>query len=277
MMKNLLVLGIGLLSLGCALETGAPEEVESVDSIQQGVVTRAKTVSFLPARMCDSIKSDIDAWNWSCFANFSQTAECTEGWAFGAPKAAPRRKYVGSGTSIYFAPGGGQSWYVVDDEIRVANVSSIACYSVGKDNEYPLIRFREGLKPGRSALAIETIFEHIRPITVRATVDIAFVAGDPVYDKTVEVALQTQSSAGAWVDRAVRGSEYAYFDADEVAWVGEPSQILTVSAKVPANDVVRLLVRTGSGAVSGSDVRFSLRDAELRGEECVPDVSGGCL
>jgi hypothetical protein len=277
-MKNLFALGVALLGVGCALQTGAPEALEDVDSLEQSVVTRAKTISFLPARICDAIKSDVDAWNWSCFADYSHTQACTEGLQFSAVKAAPKKKYVGNGRSIYFGPGGGQSWYYVDDEVKVANVDGIACYNVGKSNEYPLIRFREGLKAGRNALVIDTIFEHIRSITVRATVDLAFVSySDPVYDSTVELALQTQNSSGTWVDRAVRASDYARFNTDENAWEGEPSQILTTSAKVPANEPVRMQLRTGSGAISGSDVRFSVRDAELRGEECVPDNGGGCL
>jgi hypothetical protein len=41
------------LGFGCALGTGTPEAMERVDSVEEGVVTRAKTVSFFPARTCD--------------------------------------------------------------------------------------------------------------------------------------------------------------------------------------------------------------------------------
>jgi hypothetical protein len=276
-MKNLLALGLGLLGIGCALETGAPDEMENVDGATAAVVTRAKTISFLPARICDAIKSDVDSWDWSCWSDFRHTNACTEGWKAGIGKVAPKRKYVGSGSSIYFTPGS-SSWHDVDDELFVANVESISCYNLGKSNEYPLVHFNEGLGPGKKVLSVETIFEHIRAVTVKGTVDIAFRNwSDPAYNDAVELVVQTVNSKGAWVDRAVRGSDYAFFNNDTNRWDGEPAQTLTVSAKVPANEPVRLLMRTGDGATKGNDVQVSLKDAELRGEECVPNNSGGCL
>jgi hypothetical protein len=275
MMKKLLAVGVGLLGFGCALESGAPEALENVESIEQGVVTRTKNVSFLPARICDAFKTDIDAWGWSCFGDYRHTEACKEVLKAGVWPAGPRWKYVGSSSSLFFTPEG-STWQAVDDEISVANVEQIACYNVDKATELPLVLFRDGLGPGKKALEISTIFEHIRSVTVSATATIVLAGRrDPAYNDTVEIALQTQNAAGAWVDRAVRGSDYVYLHSHQVE--GDVMQVLTTSAKVPANEPTRVLLRMGPGAVSGSDVSFSLQKAELRGEECVPSNNGGCL
>jgi hypothetical protein len=275
-MKKLLVVGVALLGVGCALEVEAPQPMENVGAIEQGVVTRTKAVSFLPARMCDGVKKDIDAWNWSCFADYRHTEACTAVLKPRPWPAGPRWTYVGSDGALYFTPAGGSSWHAVDDEISLANVDDVACYNAGKSSEHPVVHYGPGHPPGRRGLSIDTIFEHIRSVTVRATATVVLgPRKDPAYSDTLQVAVQTQNSAGAWVDRAVRGSAYVRIDSHEVT--GEVKQTLTTSVKVPANQPVRMLMRTGPGAVNGSDVGFSLLDAELRGEECVPANDGGCL
>lgn len=135
----------------------------------------------------------------------------------------------------------------------------------------------KGLGPNRSLFEISTIFEHERTVSVRASVlvDLAFDYGG-ANDNAVEVVVQSEDEDGSLVDRAVKGTTAVRWNEQEGV-VGKLRQSLVVSAKVQPNISTRMLVRRGSGAVAGDSVSVTLRDMQYRGEECVPNNSGGCL
>jgi hypothetical protein len=267
-MKNLAILSLGLCGLGCAYETSTPDNAESVDSVQEHVTTRAKTLSFQPAWLCDGYALDAISANVSCTNIFGKYCKYDMNDQFRA-----------IGTDFLFVPNDSKGRVQLGEELSLAYVKNVACYNANESNEDAMIHYREGLPSGRALLDYDTIFEHIRDVNVRGTIDVSFMTwSDKAYIDTVVIALQVQDSNGKWVDKVENGNTLVYFDTKKVVWRGDARQTISASAKLPANEPVRFRVRTGSGAVSGSDVRFTIHDAELRGEECVPsNVPGECL
>jgi len=293
------MLVMALFGAGCTYDTSNDGD-ESPAETSAAVTVRAKTVSFEPLQLCEGWVRDAKAAELTCTNNLGNPC----------PSAVPRTGGAG-GTSLnpmlgqllpiwngrftpptlYFESSDPKRWIDLNAETWVRHFSSISCHRA-TDPADVRVNYASGIPRGRPLLITETIFEHIRDVKVRGTVDIEF-RGEGAEDGAIEVALQSANADGQWIDHAVTRSTFVGYVLYEVApadpplhpteapspgeLVGDHRQVLQVSATLPANETVLLRVRAGVGTV-GKATGTVIHDIEFRGEECVPsNIPGECL
>lgn len=132
MHKGLMMMCVlGWVSMGCTYDTQLPQDTEGeVGEMTEAVVTRAKIIEYAPARMCEGIVSEVDAWGWTCSVRPYDYEGCRTLY-----NPAKRNEYLGK--HLFFTPSD-HKWHTVDDEISVANVERLSCHYRGTAEAFRL-------------------------------------------------------------------------------------------------------------------------------------------